>query len=204
MRRKLWLLVAVLLLACRPGLAQEKPALSPAAEALARNLDAMEVEKRWLAGETIDWRTGEANGKTGGPSTHCSAFVAAACVKLGAPMLTPPPQTFLAGKQQDWLLKEGKDRGWREVSAAEAQQAANEGQVVVASWKNPDPKKPGHIVIVRPSAKDAAALAAEGPDVCQAGRTNYNRTSVKEGFKNHPDAWAKGEILYFAWKPSEK
>jgi hypothetical protein len=82
----------------------------------------------------------------------------------------------------------------------EAQRLANEGYLVVASYANPNRKKPGHIAVVRPSTKSDRLLAEEGPDVTQAGRHNYQRTSVKNGFKSHAGAWKRGEIHYFAHK----
>src|SRR5437763_13768976 len=56
-------------------------------------LDAMDVEHKWLAREYVKWETGEALDKAvtdGKPHTHCSAFVAAACKKLGVYILRPP------------------------------------------------------------------------------------------------------------------
>src|SRR5580693_1034987 len=66
--------------------------------------------------------------------TYCNVFASLATTELGSKI----PQK-LANLQQEWLLKEGKDAGWQEVSAEEAQKLANQGRIVVASWKNPDP-----------------------------------------------------------------
>lgn len=57
--------------------------------------------------------------------------------------------------------------------------------------------KPGHIAIVRPSAKGADAIAAEGPDLVQAGEHNYSVVSTKKGFAGHPAAWRNSEIEYY-------
>jgi hypothetical protein len=169
---------------------------------LRETLDMMDVMNRWKPNEHIThWKTGESDDKTGGPKTHCSLFAAAVCWKLDAPLLSPPPQTLLANRQQDWLFDEGKKKGWKKLDdALEAQKLANEGVLVLASYKNPDAKKAGHIAVVRPSEIDAAALKKSGPRITQAGATNYEDTDVKTGFKNHPGAFENGEILYFAYQ----
>ena len=41
-------------------------------------------------------------------------------------------------------------------------------------------------------------MAAEGPDVTQAGGTNYRIASLKQGFAGHPQAFADHEVVYFA------
>src|SRR5476649_729083 len=68
--------------------------------------------------------------------TYCNVFAALTTEELGSKI----PQK-LANLQQEWLLKEGKDEGWKEVTAEEAQKLANEGRIALASWKNPDPAK---------------------------------------------------------------
>jgi hypothetical protein len=176
--------------------------LSAKGKELAAALDAMDVKNRWLPTRHVsNWKTGEADDKKGGPRTHCSLFVSAACWKLHVPMLDPPPQTLLANRQQAWLQKEGKKKGWRQVSdPVEAQRLANQGVVVVASYRNPNPKRAGHIAVVRPAAVDAAGVRKTGPRVTQSGGTNYTNASVKTGFRNHPGAWEHGEVLFFAYK----
>ena len=79
-----------------------------------------------------------------------------------------------------------------------AQEAANRGQLVVATYKNHHDDKPGHIAIVRPSDKSREAIRAEGPQVTQAGGTNYRSTSLRQGFAGHPAAWANSEVRYYA------
>jgi hypothetical protein len=171
--------------------------------ALARVLDAMDVEGHWKAGEHIsDWRTGETDGTKGGPPTHCSLFVAAACRKLGVPMPGPPPQAFLSNRQHQWLLKEGRDEGWRRVrDPVEAQRLANRGVVVAASYESPDAKRPGHIAVVRPAAVEVGRVRERGPRIAQAGATNYRDTDVATGFRHHRGAWERGEVLFFAYRP---
>jgi hypothetical protein len=178
--------------------------ISAKGDSLARRLDEMDVEHHWIAGEHINWRTGDPDGKpvTGdGLHTHCSAFAASFCHKMGVYLLHPPehPQKFLANAQYDWLLNEGKEKGWTEVKdAKEAQHLANQGVLVVAAYKNHKDDKPGHIAVVRPDAKSDRAIRNEGPQVTQAGKNNHNSISLKEGFKGHPSAWENQEVRYFS------
>ena len=108
--------------------------------------------------------------------TYCNVFATLATEELGSKI----PQK-LANHQQEWLLKEGKDEGWQEVSAEEAQKLANQGRIVVASWKNPDPAKHGHIAVVRPYA-DHAFSAEKGPRITQFGARNKKDVYATETF----------------------
>jgi hypothetical protein len=167
-------------------------------------LDSMHVEEHWIAGAIVDWRTGDPTGKEvadAGKHTHCSQFAAATCEKLGIYLLRPPEHSavLLANAQFDWLAKDGRAAGWTPVAdGVAAQDRANRGQIVVAVCQNADPKKSGHIAIVRPGRKAPEQIAAEGPDVIQAGGTNFNAASLKRGFANHPQAFPKGEIRFYA------
>ncbi|MBX7207336.1 MAG: hypothetical protein K1X78_03400 [Verrucomicrobiaceae bacterium] len=183
-------------------------ALEPVSEGAGRlnaAFDAMHVEDHWIAGAIVDWKTGDPTGKPvtdAGKHTHCSQFAAAACERLGIYILRPPEHSAvqLANAQFDWLASPaGKESGWTAVvDAAAAQDFANKGRVVVAVCKNPDPKKPGHIALVRPGTRTPSELSAEGPDIIQAGGHNYNCGRLKKGFANHPGAFEKGGIRFFA------
>jgi hypothetical protein len=181
--------------------------ITPEAQHLVAVLDSMHVEEHWIAGAIVDWRTGDPTGKAiahNGKHTHCSQFTAAACEKLGIYILRPPEHSavLLANAQFDWLPNEGSAAGWTPVAdGVAAQDLANRGQVVVAVCQNSDPKKSGHIAIVRPGKKTPQQIAAEGPDVIQAGGTNFNSTSLKRGFANHPQAFPNGEIRFYAHAP---
>ncbi len=179
-------------------------AITPQAQQVARELDAMGVETKWIAGEHVYWESGLPTGvpeTSPGKHTHCSAFVAAAAKKLGVYILRPPEhgQKLLANAQNEWLAGEGSARGWRKLAnATEAQAAANRGLLVVASYHNHHDDKPGHIAIVRPGNKTPEQIAAEGPDVIQAGSVNATSTPIKAGFAGHPAAWRDNEIAYYA------
>jgi len=177
---------------------------APAAQQLSKVLDSMHVEELWLPGRQVEWRTGIPNGKVYTNSTshtHCSAFAAATAEKLGVYLLHPPEHSavLLANAQQEWLCGQGTNQGWQPVkSPLAAQRLANDGLLVVVTCKNPDPKKPGHIAIVRPSQWSEAKILADGPEIIQAGGHNYTSATTREGFKNHPGAFEKGQLLYFS------
>jgi len=163
-------------------------------EELWKRLEAMEVDKLWLPGAIVDWKTGLPTGKpfTDSPKkhTHCSQFVAAASFRLEVPLLRPPEHSVvgLANAQNAWLdTPAARKAGWvRLKDAAEAQRFASQGRLVLASVSNPDPTRAGHIAIVRPGEKSSELLAQEGPDIMQAGGTNFMRASLRRGFANHP------------------
>jgi hypothetical protein len=171
---------------------------------LAAFYDGLNVEKLWLAGQHVHWKTGEPTDKPvtdTKPHTHCSAFAAAACQRKGIYLLRPPEHSsqYLANAQSDWLAADGQKQGWAPVTTAwRAQQLANQGQVVVAIFKESDPKRHGHIALVRPSEKSEKLVTKEGPQIIQAGMENYQSTSLKEGFKHHKGAWSQNQIKYFA------
>jgi hypothetical protein len=199
----------MMLTAIAGGVAQaDTNIVTPKGQWLASKLDQMGVETKWIAGAHIDWNTGLPDGKpetSSGRHTHCSAFVAAAAKRLGVYILRPPEhgQVLLANAQNEWLAEEGENDGWRPVDGPEqAQDLANRGVFVVASYHNHRDDKPGHIAIVRPSAKSAAQIDAEGPDVIQAGTVNSVSISVRAGFAGHVHAWNDNEIDYYAHEVS--
>jgi len=200
----LWKVCASVLLASLAAPARSSEEITPEGKRLAELLDSMDVEHHWPAGVHVDWKTGVPDGrpeKGSGRHTHCSAFVASAAKKVGVYILRPPehPQTLLANAQYEWLEGEGAAKGWRAVrDAEEAQRLANRGVLVVAAYRNRHDDKPGHIAIVRPSTKPLAVVREEGPQICQAGGTNYSSTSLERGFAGHPSAWKKHEVRFFA------
>ena len=202
---------AALILAFLAGTAAAEPCcgpVTPAGQHLSQVLDASDVEHLWLAREHVNWETGVRDRETdaasnGHVATHCSAFVAAMGERLGVYMLRPPERglVLLANAQNEWLgTGDAQAQGWRRVAdARSAQSLANQGKLVVISYASPDPHRPGHIVIVRPSEKSEADLASEGPDIIQAGVINYSKWAAASAFVHHRGAWPDG-IRYFAHK----
>lgn len=170
---------------------------------MAESLDSMNVEQLWEPGRSVAWKTGkllEKQGEFRKSNTHCSAFVAATCLKMDVYILRPPEHETkgLANAQAEWLAsKKGHESGWKHVkNEMEAQHLANHGQLVVAAFKETNADRNGHIAIVRPSDKSAERIKQEGPQIIQAGATNHNSTSAKEGFKHHAGAFPDG-IKYY-------
>ena len=198
--RRAALLVAAGLL-CSPPARAGEPCCGPVSDegrALAAFLDGTRVDQLWPLGWHIDWRTGEPNRPFPGgheAASHCSAFVAAVAERLGIYVLRPPehPQELLANAQLAWLDDQGAAFGWRAVNdMLAAQTLANRGELVLAVFRAPNPHRPGHIAVVRPSLKDLTALENEGPQITQAGDTNYLSTTLANGFSHHPGAWRPG------------
>ena len=179
--------------------------ITPAGERLARFLDGTGVEHLWMIGNYVNWETGEATGVGRKPtSTHCSAFVGAVAERLGVYVLRPPEhsQILLANAQLRWLRDEGAADGWRSLAdPVAAQTAANRGELVVEAFENPDPMRPGHVAVVRPSEQSREALDRNGPRETQAGETNALDTSTRLGFRHHHGAWVPGAWVPGAWVP---
>ena len=203
------LIQAALVFALLTGTAAAEPCcgpVTPAGRHLSQVLDASDVEHLWLARDHVNWETGARDRETdavsnGHVATHCSAFVAAIGERLGVYVLRPPDHglVLLANAQNEWLgTGDAQAQGWRRVGdARSAQSLANQGKLVVISYASPDPHRPGHIVIVRPSEKSEADLASEGPDIIQAGVVNYSKWPAASAFVHHRGAWPDG-VSYFA------
>jgi hypothetical protein len=167
---------------------------------------ALNVENLWIAGNHVNWQTGEADkpDATAGIHTHCSAFVAAACKKLAIYILRPPEhkQELLSNAQFDWLsLPQAVNAGWKKIEGnnvyVEAQSMANRGIVVIAICKNPDNTKPGHVAMVMPGEVTNEKLENDGPNLIMAGTHNFNKISLKAGFKSHLTSWPENVVQFY-------
>ena len=181
--------------------------ITPSGAHLARLLDSTGVDRLWLAGEHVAWRTGEVDQERPDgreEASHCSAFAAAVSARLGVYLLRPPEhaQELLANAQAAWLRTDGAGSGWRALpDYREAQAAANRGDLVLEAFENPNPHRSGHIAIVRPSDKSLAALDSEGPQETQAGAFNAISATTAAGFSQRHGAWTPddgGHLTYFA------
>jgi len=76
-----------------------------------------------------------------------------------------------ANSMNDWLNTYGKQYGWVQVSAEQAQDDANQGMPAVTSWKNSSGH--GHMQVVSPST-DGKYDASRGVAIAQAGAHLYN------------------------------
>ncbi len=166
----------------------------------------LDVENFWISGRHVNWETGEPDkpGAEEGIKTHCSAFVAAACQRLGIYILRPPEhgQLLLSNAQFDWLASgAGQAGGWIPVSGPNAylgaQELANNGFVVVAACKNPDVHVPGHVALVVPAHIYERKLQEERPMLTMAGTHNFNYISLRSGFRSHINSWPEQAILFY-------
>lgn len=124
-------------------------------------------------------------------TTWCNLFASRVMANLG--VLLPfeiKPSVFLrVNEQAKWLrslaTNEGRSHGWRTcLDAPEAYDRANRGLPVVAIWEGPDDSH-GHIVVLLPSF--VLGAGKEGQIACaQAGRTNFPRGRLAQGFDSLP------------------
>ncbi|HJD55361.1 MAG TPA: hypothetical protein LFW21_01655 [Rickettsia endosymbiont of Pyrocoelia pectoralis] len=121
-------------------------------------INSLNVQEKWQKGNVINCKTGETlseeTAKYDSPKlkrlTHCSCFVYAAANALGLPNKSLPPHPednefipALSNKQVEWYETEGSKNGWsyiknkdRDSNFVQAQKFANQGYLVVATYKN--------------------------------------------------------------------
>ncbi|MEI6853082.1 MAG: hypothetical protein WCL06_09575 [Bacteroidota bacterium] len=155
------------------------------------------VDSLWITGHNVNWETGKPDDSSGkiDLGSHCSAFVAGVCKKKNIYILRPPAHDteLLANAQFTWLHSlEAADLGWHEINAncmETAQRLADSGLIVVAVYKNPNPKWSGHIAFVMPTEITTDSIKAIGPRMIQAGKTNSENISLRRGFGRHLKNW---------------
>lgn len=166
----------------------------------------LDVEHLWLSGQHVNWETGRPDNPDAEQDihTHCSAFVAAACKRLNIYILRPPEHSMqlLANAQYDWLASpQAQAAGWKplleENTYEKAQELANRGYVVVAAFKNKDPRLPGHIALVRPAEISPDQVKGSGPMLIMASTHNFNYISLRAGFKSHITEWPDQAIHFY-------
>ena len=105
-----------------------------------------------------------------GDETFCNLFAQ----DVAEAMSVMVPRHMRANELVPWLGLDGKAFDWEVVDAHTAQRMADEGQLVLVGWVNPS--GPGHIAVVVP------ALGEPGLWIAQAGRTNFTRGLLEQGF----------------------
>ena len=169
--------------------------ISAKAKWIEAQLDQMDVKDKWIAGTHIDWRTGVPDGQPESADRPPHPLQRLRRRRRGKirrlPAAPAGAPAILAGERPERMAAHrGRGEGWQSLpDGAAAQNAANRGLLVVASYHNRNDDKPGHIAIVLPGMKNAALLASEGPDVMQAGTVNSARTSLRDGFSGHPGSF---------------
>lgn len=139
--------------------------------------------------------------------TYCNIFASDYANRMGAPL----PQNLdwngdgkidrylNANLMVQWLrgnygeggaaVQQGPTLGWQSVSATEAAQMANKGNVVIAGWENPEGTwSAGHMAVVRPESQPGNIRIA------QAGSSNFEDGSLVTGFVNHA-------VEFFVYRP---
>lgn len=128
-------------------------------------------------------------------STYCNIYVWDVTTAMGAQIphrvdsqgniatsSTSNVKYMTANRMYDWLGGEkGKEYGWKEVTAEEAQKYANMGCPAVAAWKNP--KGHGHIQMVVPS-KDGQYNSSKGVAISQAGSKVIEYGYISDVYKS--------------------
>lgn len=87
------------------------------------------------------------------------------------------------------------------ISPEEAQDYANKGLLVIATWENPNPEGSGHLATVRPT--DVPYNPITGPTVANVGKKN-KITSTAEAFgtkKNAPNTALSLDAVEFYYYP---
>jgi hypothetical protein len=172
------------------------------------------VDSLWITGHHVNWETGlpdEPNAKID-IGSHCSAFVASVCKQNGVYILRPPAHDteLLANAQYIWLHSaDALALGWKQItqnSLETAQRLADSGIMVVAVYKNPNPNWSGHIAFVIPAEIITDSIAASGPILIQAGRTNSNYITFKQVFGRQIKKWppTSREIAFFYYDIRKK
>lgn len=106
-------------------------------------------------------------------ATFCNWAIERALTALGVYV----PKGLLARQQIQFLAGiGGRADGWLCVLELEAQQSAERGEVVIATWLNPDQTLSSHVALVVP------AIGATGTHVMQAGSHNFSNGPIAAGF----------------------
>jgi hypothetical protein len=188
---------------------QQSFVLDEFGEKLKQFYQGLNVETHWVAGQHIDWETGEPSDRddTHNVKNHSAAFVAAACQKLKIVILRPPEhaQDLLSNAQFDWLpTSAATAQAWKHIPNDSrynaAQDLANKGFVVVAIVKNSDERKPGQVALVMPAAVTEKDLTENGPQIIMAGVKNYTSTALKNGFKGFYNKWPESQVEFYYYE----
>ncbi|MEI6123430.1 MAG: hypothetical protein WCQ95_07350 [Bacteroidota bacterium] len=214
MKKKSLFFIFFVLMALSTASAQTLVQMDSAGWALKKFYVQLHVDSLWTPGHHVKWETGTPDQPqaTQDIATHCSAFVAAACLQRNIYILRPPEHDteLLANAQYDWLLgSTAAQYGWVQLlknPLVQAQCLADSGFVVVAVCKNPDARRSGHIALVMPAVMCVDSLWASGPTLIMAGRTNTDSISTRGGFGKHLKTWppTASEIRFFYYDKRRK
>jgi hypothetical protein len=193
-----WLLLILISAWVQISFSQQKLTETKKGRALKEFYLSLQVESHWIAGQHVNWETGDPDNADAeqGIHTHCSAFVAAACKKLNIYILRPPEHAIqlLANAQYDWLLtSDATQKGWKGIRTGDiylkAQELADSGFVVIAICRGKNSALPGHVAFVRPAELAIEKLSDDGPMLIMAGRIPFSNSHLNESYeiKNKTD-----------------
>jgi hypothetical protein len=112
----------------------------------------------------------------GGEASHCNEATYAVAAAMGAPTgpLVDKKGDALSASEQAANLAMASSP-YRQVSASDAQQLANEGKLVIVAYSNPDPDGHGHVATVRPQGLEGDTLlnpeSSRGPLINNIGES---------------------------------
>lgn len=115
-----------------------------------------------------------------GDETTCNVFAQ----DVSEAMSVMLPRNTRANDLVRWLMLDSKEFDWEGVTPHIAQRMADEGQLALCGWVNPDGGS-GHIAVMVPS------LGEPGEWIAQSGRSLFTRGTVAQGFGAKP-------VLFFA------
>jgi hypothetical protein len=79
-----------------------------------------------------------------------------------------------------WLDQHGRSHGFMPVSYETARVYALAGRFASVWWRNPNPKRSGHVAFFR----------SNGAEIAQAGRSSFGRGTIAQGFgSSSPLVW---------------
>ena len=111
-------------------------------------------------------------------STFCNIFAWDVTRALHAEIphwLDNPRRELNCNATLEWLESVGESAGWRAVDERTAAHRADLGEPCVAIWRNPNPRKSGHIAVLIPSG-------GKGVRIAQAGARNLVDVTLALGF----------------------
>lgn len=112
-------------------------------------------------------------------STYCNIYVwdctRALYAEIPHWVEDPKRRELNVNATMKWLEEHGKAHGWHEVDETVAVAHADIGGPAVAIWRNPNPRRSGHIAMLLPSR-------GRGVRIAQAGRRNLFDVTLPMGF----------------------
>lgn len=124
--------------------------------------ESFRYQKRDVTGDGVD-------------ETFCNVFAIDVSRAMGCPL-----PFMRANELADWIEVKGPKKSFVPVPAEKALQLVEAGCFVTAVRRNPDPKRSGHIVVLRPHGVVGSRVVELR--CAQAGLRNFNDGPLKSAF----------------------